>query len=230
MAKIKKVLISRGLLPLFAEKRIFLDRSAVALFTADTNDDILKTHRREKLDLIITELDLPGISSESLFDIIRGDERLRKISLIVVCRDAIAQRARCRRMNATAVFSPPVDVAQMHKKAEQFLKIAPRMNYRAAVAVAISGKFREQPVPFWTENLSASGMLIRSEEPLRQGDSIFLSFFLSDGTHVSGYGDIVRGVRISTAPNVFLYGVRFTRIDDEAAAAIEAAVERATAD
>ena len=118
----------------------------------------------------------------------------------------------------------PVDAALLHSKVQQFLNVAPRRSYRAVLAVAIQGSFKDKPRPFYTENISAKGMLIRSEEPLAKGDGIFFSFFLTDGTHASGYGEIIRTAR--TAGSLYQYGIRFTNIDPSVVAAIEAAIDR----
>jgi hypothetical protein len=80
-------------------------------------------------------------------------------------------------------------------------------------------------MPFWTENISANGMLIKTEEPLSKDAGIFFSFFLPDGTHVSGYGEISRIVQLKTAPVTFLYGIKFTNIDPSVRSAIEAVVK-----
>jgi hypothetical protein len=120
----------------------------------------------------------------------------------------------------------PVDTALLHIKVQQFLNVAPRKFYRAALAVAIQGRFRDRPMPFWTENISSRGMLFRSEEPLAKGDGIFFSFFLPDGTHVSGYGEIARVDQPATEPNAFLYGIKFTNIDPGIQSAIETVVEK----
>jgi hypothetical protein len=69
-------------------------------------------------------------------------------------------------------------------------------------------------------------MLIRAEEPLVKGDGIFFSFFLPDGAHVSGYGEITRVEHKSTSPDAFLYGVKFTNIAPSVRSAIEAVVKR----
>ncbi len=222
----KKVLLAKDIETLFVKKSGFLGRGDIKVFTAVTNDEMLKIHRREKVDLIITQLDLPGIKSEELFSIIRKSDELRDVATIIICKDTLAHRARCRQCRANAVFTAPADVPLLYIKAHQFLDIAPRKSYRAALAVGIQGKFRDKPQPFWTENISASGMLIRSEEPLSKGDGAFFSFFLPDGTHVSGYGEITRAERLATTPDTFLYGIKFTNIDPAVKAAIEAAVKK----
>jgi c-di-GMP-binding flagellar brake protein YcgR len=109
---------------------------------------------------------------------------------------------------------------------QQFLNVAPRKSYRATLAVAIEGKFKTRPLPFWTEDISMSGMLIRTEEPLIKGAGIFFSFFLPDGTHASGYGEIARVVQQEATPDTFLYGVRFTDIEADVRVAIQAVVKK----
>jgi CheY-like chemotaxis protein len=222
----KKIIVAKELRNLLTEKNNFLERADIALFTVATNDEVLRTHRKENADLIITQLDMPGVRTEELFTIIRESEGLREVSTIIICKDTLAHRERCKRCNANAVFTFPVDAALLQIKVQQFLHIAPRKSYRAALAVAIQGKFKDTPLPFFTENISSRGMLFRSGEPLSKGDGIFFSFFLPDGTHVSGYGEIARVDKPATEPEAFLYGIKFTNIDPGVQLAIEAVVKK----
>lgn len=221
----KKILLAKDLKGLFLEKDSFFDRADIKVFMAATNDEILKIYNKEKIDLIVTQLDLPGIKSEELFSIIRKSKELQKVSVIIVCQDTLAHRERCKQCRANAVFTIPVDTDLLSIKVQQFLSIAPRTLYRAALAVAIEGRFKNRPVPFWTENISANGMLIKTEEPLSKEAGIFFSFFLPDGTHISGYGEIARVVQLETATDTFLYGVKFTNIEPDVRSAIEAVVK-----
>jgi CheY-like chemotaxis protein len=221
----KKILLAKELTGIFLEKGSFLDRTDIKVFTAATNDDVLRIYNKEELDLIITQLDMPGIRSEELFSIIRKSQKLQKVSVIIVCQDTLAQRERCKQVKANAVFTIPVDIDMLSIKAQQFLNVAPRTLYRAALAVAIEGRFKNRPLPFWTENISANGMLIRTDEPLSKDSGIFFSFFLPDGTHVSGYGEISRVVQLRTSPDSYLYGVKFTNIDPGVRSAIESVVK-----
>ena len=216
-----KVLVARSLKRFFMKQNSFLDRADIEVFTAATSGEVMKIHRQEHVDLIITRLDMPSMRSEELFRIIRSSPELRDVSTILVCEDTLVQRERCKQCKVNAFFTMPVDPAQLHLQVQQFLNVAPRMSYRAALAVAISGKFKNQPMPFKTENISANGMLIRAQEPLAKGDGIFFSFFLPDGAHVSGYGEIIRVVRQETTPESFLYGVKYTNIDPEVRFAID---------
>ncbi len=223
---LKKILVARELKNLLTEKNNFLERAGITTFTATSSDEILRMHRKENADLIVTQLDMPGIKTEELFTIIRNSEGLRDVSTIIICKDTLAQRDRSKRCNANAVFTMPVDAPLLHIKVQQFLNVAPRKSYRAALAVAIQGRFKDRPMPFWTENISSRGMLFKSGEQLSKGDGVFFSFYLPDGTHVSGYGEIARVDKPATDPDAFLYGIKFTNVDPGVQSAIEAVVEK----
>ena len=222
----KRIVLTHDLKNLVRENNNFLDRAEITVFTATTNDEVLKFCRENGVDLIITQLDLPGMRIEDLFGIIRTTKELREVSTIIVCEDTPANRERCKQCRPNAVVRLPVDPILLSLKMHQFLNIAPRMRYRAELAVAIEGKFKNNRLQFWTENISASGMLIRAHEPLAKGEGIFFSFFLNDGTHVSGYGEISRVIRQPAAPDVYLYGTKFTNVSPGDRSAIEAVVER----
>lgn len=222
----EKVLIAKDLKSLFIEKSSFLDRADITVFTAATNTEVLELHRVEKVDLIVTQLDSPGIKGEVIFDTIRRSKSLRDVSTIIICNDTLTQRERCKQCRANAVFTIPVDTILLQIKMQQLLNVAPRRFYRAVLAVAIQGKFKDRPLPFWTENISSSGMLIKTEEPLSKGDGIFFSFFLPNGTHVSGYGDIIRVVPPFAEQNVILYGIKFTNIDPSVQSAIDSTIKK----
>jgi CheY-like chemotaxis protein len=220
----KKVLLAGGLKDLFAGKDSFLARGDIAVHTAYTFGQMLKIHRKEGVDLIITGLTMPDMKAEEFFETLRENEALRQVSSIIIAEDTLDHREQAKRCRANAVFTMPVDTVLLQRKVQQFLNVAPRKSYRATLAVAIQGSFKDKPRPFYTENISARGMLIRSEEPLAKGDGIFFSFFLTDGTHASGYGEIIRTARTPGA--MYQYGIRFTNIDPSVTAAIQAAIDK----
>jgi len=223
---VKKVLLSDDLRQLLTEKSSYLDRSEIKVFSAGTNNEILKIHSKERVDLIVTQLELPGMKTEELFNTIRKSHELREVATILICKDTLAHRDRCRLCKANALFTLPLDIALLHIKMHKFLNVAPRIQYRAPIALAIQGAFKNRPRPFWTENISTSGMLIKAEQELLLGDGIYFSFFLPDGTHISGYGEIARTTQTDPRLDTYLYGVKFTNIGPTDKMAIENALNR----
>ena len=90
-----KVLIAKNIHALLQQGSSFLDRTSVRVFPAASNEELLQIHRRERVDLIITDLDMPGMSSEDLFSLIRGDKDLRFVPVIMVCENSPVQIEKC---------------------------------------------------------------------------------------------------------------------------------------
>jgi CheY-like chemotaxis protein len=223
----KKILIEDHLKQRYLTGSSFLDRGHIKVITAATNDEMLKVHRAEKVDLIVTQLDMPGTKIEKLFDIIRHDKELQGVPVIIICRDTPVNRERCKQCGINAIFTIPVDTALLHARMQEFLDIAPRKSYRVALTVAVEGKSKDRRFLYHTENISATGMLIKAgQDALAEGDLISLSFYLPDGTHVDAHGEIQRVLREPTAPDSRLYGIKFTDLGSPAREAIEAVVKK----
>lgn len=219
----KKALMSAGLINFYIQENSFLDREDIKIFTAGTTDAMLKLHREEKVDLIVATLNMPGgIDTENLFDTIRRNEELQKVSTIIIGEDTPVNRERCKQCGANAVFTAPVDGVLLHDKMRQLLNIAPRQSYRAMLQIAgVEGNVGDKAFLCRAENISASGMLITTQEVLAAGDLVSLSLFLPDGACVDAQGEVVRTARQAAAPHVFRYGLRFTDISPEAESSID---------
>ena len=120
----KKILLTNDIKKLFTEQSNFLDRSDITVVTAATNAELLKIHRKENVDLIVSQLEAPGIKSEKIFEIIRKNDDLRKVSVIIICKDTLANRERCKLCHANEVFTIPVDLALLFIKMQQLLNIS----------------------------------------------------------------------------------------------------------
>ena len=117
----KKVLVAQELHALLKHENSVLNRADFAVFTAASNDELLSLHRAEQVNLIITQLDMPGMPTEQLCSVIRDEPNLRSVSLIMVCGNnpaAIEQSSRCR---ANAVLLHPVHPLLLVVKAQQLL-------------------------------------------------------------------------------------------------------------
>lgn len=220
---IKKALIAIDLISLYMKKDSFLDRAVIKVLTAASNDAFLKTHEKEKVDLIVTHLDMPGsIKSEQLFEQIRQRHELRKVSIIIICEDTPEHRERSKKCGANAVFTKPVDIDLLHVKMHQILNVAPRQSYREVLEIVnIEGKFGDRSFFGHVENISANGMLIKTEEIFSTGDQIYFSFFLPDDIRIRARGQVVRLIRQSLETHVSQYGIQFTDMSPQMKSAID---------
>ena len=222
----QKVLLANDLKPMLMEEDSFLKRGDIAVFFASSNDEMLSLHIEKKMDLIVTKLDMPGHRSEEVFDIIRQSKQLRDVLTILLCEDTVAGLERCKRCGPSAVLALSAAPVQIAEKVRQFLNVAPRRSYRVILNVVVEGKFRNRPFLCRMENISSSGMLIRTDLDLVTKDAISCSFHLPDGTRVAASGEVVRTVQPSEGALEKLYGVKYTTIEPGAQTAIDAYVER----
>lgn len=226
----KKFLIADDLKSQCVQNNSFLSREGITVFSAATNDEMLKIHSAEKVDLIVSKIDLPGLTSEELFESIRQRQDLRGVATILICDDTPIHHARCKQCSVNAVLTLPIDTSQLHAKMQQLLDIAPRQAYRVTLKASLEGKFKNKPFLYRTDNISATGMLItaevRAEEMLAQGDLLSFSFYLPDGTQIIAQGTVERVIPQTIAANVCLYGIKFTGLTPNVKSAIETYVRK----
>ncbi len=224
----KKALIAIDLISLYMKKEGFLDRADIKVLTVASNNAFLKTHEKEKVDLMVTRLDMHGsITIEKLIETIRKNEELKKVSIILICEDTPEHRERSKKCGANAVFVKPVDIDLLHDKMCQLMSVPPREAYREVLHIVdIEGKFGDRAFFGHAENISTNGMLMKTEDIFTAGDQIYFSFFLPGGMRVRVRGEVVRLIKQPPALHMCKYGIRFTDITPQDKAAIGMYVEK----
>jgi response regulator RpfG family c-di-GMP phosphodiesterase len=223
---VKKLLIAKDLKHLLLTAMKFLHRSEIMLVTAETNDEILQSHLTENAHLIVTKLDTPGMSCEKLVHTIRKHEHMRKVAIILLCDGTPADQARCNQGGVNAVMTQPVDHVLFAHKVQELLDIAPRSVFRVSIKIAIAGEYKDHPLVCSAQNISTSGMLIKTAARLAKGERIACSFFLPHWKHLDASGRIVRVVHQPSEPHSNHYGIRFLSLPPETEHAIASFVEK----
>jgi len=222
----KKVIIAKDIRAIVEKKKTFLDRSEVRLFAAPSNEKVLALHRAIKADLIVAKLNMPEMSGETLCSLIRDDEELRDVSIIVVCSENESDLARCIQCRANAFISSPVDTELLLQEAHRLLNVAPRTSYRIPIRVKFFGKSKQRVFTGYTENLSSSGMLLCTMSHLFEGDSVMCSFSVPVSTQITVQAEVVRVLGKEPEHNTNCYGIKFTELGANATSAIQAFVEK----
>jgi CheY-like chemotaxis protein len=211
----KKILIARDLHALLEQNETFLKRTDLMVFVAATNDEALRIHRVERVNLIITQLDMPGMASEQFCSMIRGDEDLRAVSMIMACNatpEAIDRSAQCK---ANAVLLHPVHPFVLLVKAQQLLDIAARGTLRVLLSASMDGRVDDEPFVCRVRNISATGMLIECDTPLTEGARLSCMFYLPNAKKVEVSGKIIRSLEQSPGHENYQYGLVFTDVAPE---------------
>jgi DNA-binding response OmpR family regulator len=219
----KKIIVARDIGSLLENKQSFVNRSSLRVFKAGSNKEALSIHSSEGADLIITNLDMPGMSGEELCSAIREDQDLRDVSIITICSESDVDIS--RRSKTNAFLTRPLDVDVLLERSEQLLDIAKRMSYRAPVALKVNGEHQSMPFMGFSENLSASGMLFGAEKELDRGERVLCSFILEDA-RISAYAEIVRVAQRNWDYDVYRYGIRFLDLPDDFKSEIDSFIIR----
>jgi len=221
----KKILVAKAIKP-FIENEKFLLRSGVMLYTASTGDEILSIHRSEKVNLIISQLDMPGLTAERIYTEVRQDADLRNVSLIIICNDSPADKTRAERCGPNAILPLPIDSQVLLEKTRHFLSITSRESYRVLLSVNLNGNSKDQAFFCRSENISTTGLLLETDRSLKEGDRLTCSFFLPDSKQVTVPAQIVRVMNRSDRSGARRYGVRFEKMDIGTRSAIESFVQK----
>jgi CheY-like chemotaxis protein len=211
----KKILIAQDIYALLEHDKSFLERTGFKVFVAALSDEALRIHRFERVNLIITQLDMPGMVTERFCSLIREDEDLRAVSMIMVCADspeAIARSAECR---ANAVLLQPVHPLTLMITAQQLLDIAAREPVRVLLNASVDGRAVDKSFYCRVRNISATGMLIDTRKPLAKGALLSCKFSLPNTQKIEVPGKIVRSVEQSPGQDMHHYGLMFTDVAPE---------------
>jgi CheY-like chemotaxis protein len=221
-----KIIIAEDIKRFFEKQKSFLDRSNIGIFAITSNDGALDIHRTEKANLIITKLDMPGMSTETLCSAIRKDEALRRVSIIIVCPNDKAEIERSMKCRANAIITMPLNPEDFLEKTHRLLNISKREAYRVLSSIKVEGKSQNKPFFCFLENISASGILLETDNILDIGDTLRCSFFLPNSINIIADGEIVRAIINKNEFEANQYGIRFINLPPEYSAAIEAFIEK----
>jgi CheY-like chemotaxis protein len=216
VAAVKKILIAQDIRDILEQDSAFLNRADLAVFAAATNDEALKIHRAERANLIITELDMPGMTTEEFCSRIREEEGLRAVSMLMVCANTPAAIERSSRCRANAVLLRPVHPLLLALKSQQLLEIASREALRVLLSASVDGRSEEESFFCRSRNISATGMLIETDKPLAEGARLSCQFYLPNAKKIQASAKIIRSIERSPGDEDYQYGLKFTDIAPEA--------------
>lgn len=221
----KKLLLAPDIITLLVQQQSFLSRSDLQVFTAETNEEALDIHREEKVNLIINHFTAQGMSSERFCSVVREDKDLSRVSVIIICAKIRADIEASERCKANAIVTRPVNGALLLEKAQQLLDISSRASFRILLNVSVDGTIGNTSFFCRSENISASGLLIETDQALAKGDRIACSFFLPGGTRIQTTAEVMRNIRQTYGSGPHQYGLKFTRLTPEAKRALADFVE-----
>jgi CheY-like chemotaxis protein len=214
----KKIIIAESILDAVGKNRTVFGRGGITVIPAGSAEDILELHRRERCDLVIADQAQPVMGGVRLCEVLRADEALRDVSIILVCDGAQASLQDCRDSVANAMIVRPVDPMVLFSKTSELLVVPQRQAMRVMLRVSVDGGTGGTPFFATSENISISGLLLESNYPFQLDDRIACSFFVGH-SEVKVDGIVTRIDRSATGKKRF--GVKFLNPSTKALVVID---------
>jgi DNA-binding response OmpR family regulator len=219
----KKIIIIDALKDFVQQQVSVLTSDGNKIYYIKSGREALNIHRNEEADLIIIKPDFPDMTCEQLCSVIRGDEDLRRVSILMVCSDKLSDIERCQKCDANDYIHPLTPITFL-RKAIRLLNISERTSYRVIVNVTKRENKNIEHVFCTSQNISSSGMLLETDRVLPKGDKITCSFFLPNSIRIVTEGEIVRIVEKEDGSRN--YGVKFVDIPSSVESQIAAFIEK----
>lgn len=216
----KKILIVDDLKPFIEKEKSVLSRSDVHIFSATSARDALEIHKNVAVDLMVIDLDMPGISGDQLCTAIKNDPVLKETSIIMVTRPREADIERCRKCGADEYITKPIIPEVLMQKAGNLLKVPVRKAYRVPVKTGIRIDRDGEVFNASLVNVSMSGILMETERQLKIGDIAGCTFFLPGSPAVTVSGEVVRKSE-KLGSLTIQYGLQFKDISKNAEQTID---------
>ncbi len=180
--------------------------ASIEVRRAATATEGLSLHRAESADVIAVDLDLPDGPAEQFCEFVRAETTPHRVSLMVLCGPEEGERRRAADCRANAHIVRPADARALSEEIQRQLAVPRRAKYRVLAQVTVGNS--EQAYSFFctSENVSASGILVETQEALRLGQTLDCSFFLPGRLKVATRGRVVRE---ASAPSGRQVGIQF---------------------
>lgn len=163
--------------PMFREiETIFLGRIG-RILTACDGHEALEIARRERPDLLLTDLAMPQMDGDELCSRIRHDPDLRRLPVIVVTSGGSPdEHERAVRAGADGVVSKPLCRVALLQVVQRFLRITGRGFERVSFETEVRLCANGTDLWGWSRNVSRGGMFVEAESPLEPDSEFEVEF------------------------------------------------------
>jgi CheY-like chemotaxis protein len=205
--RMKKIIMVYSAIVFFEKNRDLLNRSDFRIYTAVTGKEALRIHRKNRVHMIVADLNMPDMDGDELCELIRSDPNIKNVAILLACRNIPEELERVARCGSNDWVEKPIQSRAFLEKIGQLLEISIRKDYRVILKASVRGE-RDNKQFFCTSyNISTSGILIETGEVLNQGDRLTCTFFLPGDKQIVAEGEAIRSV--SLGEGCFHYGIRF---------------------
>lgn len=190
----KKILLVEGPHPIDGLSSALFRRRECVLLVASSGSEALEVAAADHPDLVMYDARLPDFTPEDFVRTLQGAHE--DVPVIVVADIALVLRETAMlRSGASAVLYHPLDQVALNTKVCELVGISMRRHVRTFVKMKVDATIGARTLFATISNVSLGGVLVDSEQPMKIGDIIKLSFFLpGDDVPITVISKVVRTV------------------------------------
>lgn len=209
---------------------IFLARFGVVI-TASSGEEGLALARRNRPDVIVTDLHMPGMAGDAVCEQIRLDPDLCDTPVVLILGgENPRDRARAVRAGADDIVAKPISRIDLVDAVNRYLR-SPRKPGLTRVDLETKVCIRESGAEAWgrSTNLSRGGIFVKADRFIPVETEVELEFLLPEApAPLSSTARVVWGEKDASGATAGL-GLQFLALDRESSRQIESFVfERAS--
>jgi DNA-binding response OmpR family regulator len=227
---LKRILVVESTRPVDGLSGSLFRRRECTLLVASSGAEALALAEKEMPELIIYDDNVGDFTSEDFVQALHSREGSDEVPVMVILDQGDeAREGPILRAGASAVVFHPPDEIEMNAKVCELLGISLRRHVRTFVKMKVDATLGASTHFATIGNISLGGVLIETEQRVRAGDIIKLSFFLpGDDEAITVISKVVR--EVPAAGEGRAYGCQFLDLSDVARTRIHEFVSAAEDD
>jgi uncharacterized protein (TIGR02266 family) len=196
---------------------LFLARCGEVL-TACDGEEALEVLRRERPDVVVADLGMPGMAGDELCRRIKADADLRRTPVVIVTsREVGEEHERAVRAGADDVVQKPVDRVSLVQAVNHFLRLTVRGLVRVVLETDVHIAGAECDIWGRSRNISRGGIFVESERELPPDSEVQLQFSLPEASDAIAPTAKVVWRRPASRATAAGLGLQFLKLDRDAA-------------
>jgi uncharacterized protein (TIGR02266 family) len=208
--------------PMFREiETVFLGRAG-RILTASDGPEALEIARRERPDLVLTDLSMREMDGDELCRQIRHDADLRRVPVIVVTSGGSPEEhERAVRAGADGVVTKPLCRVSLLQVVQRFLRLTVRSFERVSFETEVRLSVGGNDLWAYSRNVSRGGMFVEAATSLEPDSEFDVEFTVPDTSIVVQPTARVVWRRPADDARGPGMGLQFLKLDREAAEWLE---------
>jgi len=175
----KKILLVDNVQSILDREKGFLNRDTFQVSMATSGDEAIELHGREKFDVIIMDIHMPGMSGEQACKAIRENGAAKNVAiLLATLSDDPVTVDRIKKAGANGYIKKPIRKDDLDAKLANILNVPTRQSIRILIRVKVEGILGGEFFMANTVDVSETGLLFECDRGIKQGDTVETSFFL----------------------------------------------------